>query len=144
MTEDFLSPAALEDEAHHRAKLEAARLAAEEAARVAPPPRIIKRKVEPTASAQREALADVIGKAIAHERKAHRDQIAQLDRRLTALEARPTLAVRGVWKPRASYEPGDAVSDKSALWVCTSAVTGERPGASSCWRLAVKAGEVPA
>ena len=52
MTEDFLSPAALEDEAHHRAKLEAARLAAEEAARVAPPPRIIKRKVEPTASAQ--------------------------------------------------------------------------------------------
>ena len=26
MTEDFLSPAALEDEAHHRAKLEAARL----------------------------------------------------------------------------------------------------------------------
>ena len=111
---------------------------------MAPPPRIIKRKVEPTASAQREALADVIGKAIAHERKAHRDQIAQLDRRLTALEARPMLAVRGVWKPRASYEPGDAVSDKSALWVCTSAVTGERPGASSCWRLAVKAGEVPA
>ena len=89
MTEDFLSPAALEDEAHHRAKLEAARLAAEEAVRVAPPPRIIKRKVEPTASAQREALAEVIPKAIAHERKAHRDQIAQLDRRLTALRSTP-------------------------------------------------------
>ena len=144
MTEDFLSPAALEDEAHHRAKLklpalrqrrpcEWHHLRASSSARSSRR-RLRSVRLSPMLSAKQSPMS---GRRTAIK-------YAQLDRRLTALEARPTLAVRGVWKPRASYEPGDAVSDKSALWVCTSAVTGERPGASSCWRLAVKAGEVPA
>jgi hypothetical protein len=92
--------------------------------------------------AESEALADMLGEVIAHERKLHREQIANLDRRITALEARPTLAARGVWKATASYAEGDAVTDKGALWVCTNAVTGTRPGASHCWRLAVKSGSI--
>jgi hypothetical protein len=139
---DELSPAArLDEEEHHRAELEAARVKAEAAARTAPPPRIVKATPRRhKAATEKEALADLLGKVIAHERKLHGEQIANLERRIQQLEARPTLAPRGVWKPKASYSEGDCVTDKGALWTCVSAVTGARPGASHCWRLSVKSG----
>jgi hypothetical protein len=132
MTDEIVSPAALLDEQEFKARR------AEEAARKAPPPRIMRK----SAPSQREALANLLGEVIAHERQLHKEALDNLDRRITALEARPTLAARGVWKPKANYQEGDCVTDKGALWVCTSAVTGARPGTSHCWRLAVKSGAI--
>lgn len=52
-------------------------------------------------------------------------------------ESRDGLAMNylGVWQER-EYQPGDTVSDRSALWVCRSVTTSRPPG--DAWQMAVK------
>lgn len=47
---------------------------------------------------------------------------------------------RNVWRHDAEYERGDVVTLDGSAWHCEVEKTGERPGASSHWKLCVKRG----
>jgi hypothetical protein len=65
--------------------------------------------------------------------------LGDMEARIKALEARPQLSYRGIWR-EGEHEAGDLVTDKGALWHCWQA-TSTRPGTSSdCWQLCAKNG----
>lgn len=67
--------------------------------------------------------------------------LAEMERRLAALEERPTLKYRGVYDGGVSdYAGGDMVTWKGQLWYCLQA-TKERPGECSAWKLMHKTGK---
>jgi hypothetical protein len=70
-----------------------------------------------------------------------REQIAQLEARIAVLEARP-LGVRycGTWSVDRAYERDEAATSGGSLWVALRASSGEAPGSSDAWQLAVKRG----
>lgn len=51
----------------------------------------------------------------------------------------PVVIERGVWKADRTYEIGDGVTWDGSYWIAQKA-TGEKPGTSDSWRLAVKRG----
>ncbi|RAI00141.1 hypothetical protein DLJ53_20745 [Acuticoccus sediminis] len=67
-------------------------------------------------------------------------KIAVLEARVAASEAKG-LAYRGVHQKAADYSRGDAVTASGSLWIALTDIrSGEAPGASNNWQLAVKAG----
>ena len=45
-------------------------------------------------------------------------RIEALEQRVTALEARPSVQDKGIWKPGEFYQPGDIVSRAGSAWIC--------------------------
>lgn len=93
--------------------------------------------------AQTQAQLSFIGRRIRQLHEQHDAQIATLASRIAELESSITEANvvdKGVWREGIAYRKGEAVTCKGSLWIAQTDTT-ERPGASPCWRLAVKAGE---
>jgi hypothetical protein len=69
-----------------------------------------------------------------------KNALEPLQARIKALEARPDLAYRGIWRDGEAYGAGSLATVSGALWLATRATT-MRPGTSdSGWRLIVKSG----
>ena len=65
----------------------------------------------------------------------------ELEERLTALEKRPVLTYRDLWREGTSYAAGDSVSWSGSLWAARADGLLERPSLDSdSWRLVVKRG----
>ncbi|BCH10456.1 hypothetical protein MesoLj131c_47140 [Mesorhizobium sp. 131-3-5] len=61
--------------------------------------------------------------------------------RVEALEARPTMAYRGVWGKGTEYHRGDVCTHQGSSWHCElDAATGLQPGDGLGWKLMVKKG----
>lgn len=75
--------------------------------------------------------------------KAARGKRRDLEARVHALEARPTLRYLGVWKAETSYPEGSAVTHQGGVWI-SRRPTSQRPDADGPgehdWQLAVKRG----
>ena len=70
-----------------------------------------------------------------------REQRLELEERVAALEAKPTLAYRGVWDGAKLYAPGTFITHGGSVWHSDVESRGVRPGeGNSIWRLAVKRG----
>jgi hypothetical protein len=70
-----------------------------------------------------------------------RAQRRSLEKRVEELAARPQVEYRGIWSETETYKAGHFVTDRGSVWACRAqVVTGERPGASVAWQLAVKRG----
>ncbi len=69
---------------------------------------------------------------------AHRDRLAELERRVAELEGRQIRYV-GTFESGRQYRRGEMVTDKGCVWHC-NADTSTRPGDSDNWTLAVKRG----
>lgn len=83
-------------------------------------------------------LTGLLGSVVAEVAK----QIAQQQKRIDALEAKPSIKFCGTFAPGTTYSPGDACVHKSALWICKAATSGA-PGTDFIgWQLAVKRGEM--
>lgn len=67
-------------------------------------------------------------------------ELALLEERIAALEARPAMKDAGVWMPATHYEAGDLVTFGGSGWVAKIASTGVKPGDGAAWRLFVKKG----
>jgi hypothetical protein len=80
-------------------------------------------------------------KSIAHTMRADDAKLrADLEERIKALEARPAaLAYGGTWNQGQQSTRGIFYTDKGSVWFCRE-TTRDRPGASGCFQLAVKAG----
>ena len=66
-------------------------------------------------------------------------RIEDLEGELRTLKSGGHLRYRGVFKPGALFEKGDAVTDHGSLWICLGATDSRPPGAN--WQLAVKRGK---
>jgi hypothetical protein len=64
-------------------------------------------------------------------------RIEQLEQRIFELEARPHLRYCGVFRDGEQYQPGVFVTHAGAVWHANRR-TGDRPGTSDAWQLAVK------
>ena len=66
--------------------------------------------------------------------------VEPLERRLAALEAKAEITVKyaGVFKHGERYRRGDAVTHRSAFWVCTEATDAVPGSGETPWRLASK------
>jgi hypothetical protein len=64
-----------------------------------------------------------------------------IERRLRALEDRPTMEYKGVWLENTPYAPGNVVTSGGSMWYCNIATRSE-PGVghSRDWTLCVKRG----
>lgn len=62
----------------------------------------------------------------------------EMEARLDALEARPSVKYWGVWKEGKAYGGGSMVTDKGSVWYAEHA-TMQRPGASDDWGARCKA-----
>lgn len=70
------------------------------------------------------------------------DVIADIEKRLLTLEARPTLEYKGAWAPGTFFE-GNVVTKDGSMWVCrrvTTAMPGLNTPESRAWTLCVKRG----
>lgn len=68
-------------------------------------------------------------------------RFAQLEARISELEAQGRLKYVGPWKEGGDYLPGELVSYGGGMWHCR-AHTGTRPNkCAEAWQLAVKSGE---
>jgi hypothetical protein len=65
--------------------------------------------------------------------------LAAMEARLKAVEQKPAMKYRGVWKSEARYDAGDITTDGGSMWHCNRS-TMARPGTSGDWTLAVKRG----
>src|SRR5262245_23556808 len=66
-------------------------------------------------------------------------KLADLTRRVAAIEARPAIQYAGVWRTGQRYTRGAACTHDGALWICEHDSVDERPGnGATAWRLAVK------
>jgi len=93
---------------------------------------------EPTA--RERGLLKATARTMREQLEKRDAQIAALEKRLAALEARKGFAYRGVWSEDETYEPDDFVTHQGSLWH-TDCETRERPGVpGSPWQLAVKRG----
>lgn len=45
-------------------------------------------------------------------------RLQELEQRLVALEAKPSVQDRGVWKSGEFYQPGDIVTRSGSAWIC--------------------------
>ena len=64
-----------------------------------------------------------------------------LERRIAALESRPTLEYVGTWKAGADYQVGNFVTHRGSLWHCKTNFGKAEPGTESvCWQLVCKRG----
>jgi hypothetical protein len=86
-----------------------------------------------------DAIVDALTKALAGPRVSGR--FAQLESRVNALEARPSIKFAGTFQGGRSYEPGDTVIHQSALWICKAATTGTPSKDFVGWQLALKKGD---
>jgi hypothetical protein len=80
------------------------------------------------------AIAEAIMKALCST------DIFPLEDRVKALEARPALVDRGVWKEGETYEAGSAVSFGGSLWLAQRSTSAKPDSPDSGFRLAVKKG----
>ena len=64
----------------------------------------------------------------------------EIEDRLTALEARPTMTYMGVWAADREYLRGNVVTYDGSSWVANETSMGEIPGKGSAFTLAVKRG----
>lgn len=71
--------------------------------------------------------------------RAHVARRHKLEERIKALESRPVMEYRGVWKADEDYRPGDLVTDHGSMFYC-SAPTRDRPASTDAWQLCVKRG----
>jgi hypothetical protein len=81
-----------------------------------------------TAEVIREHLSDVLPPLI-HRIKAMEDRLAEAETR--------GLQYMGIHQRALDYKRGDVVTHGGSLWIALRA-TGDAPGASDCWQLAVK------
>jgi hypothetical protein len=66
--------------------------------------------------------------------------LGAIDRRLDALEARPTLKYVGVHQRGTTYQPGECVTSAGSLWIASRVTTGQPGDPDSGFTLAVKRG----
>jgi hypothetical protein len=72
--------------------------------------------------------------------EAQQATIATLQTKLLALEAKPSVTFKGVWRAETAYTPGDAAIRHGSLWICTADTQGEPGKDFGAWTLAVKRG----
>jgi hypothetical protein len=66
---------------------------------------------------------------------------ANFCRRIEALEQRPSLEYRDVWRSDTKYLPGHVVTFAGSMWCAKIQSTGVRPNnGEGAWRLCVKSG----
>jgi len=63
-------------------------------------------------------------------------RIEALETEVRTLKSGSHLKYRGTFKTGVLYVPGDAITDKSAFWVCLSVTDSRPPGEN--WQLAAK------
>jgi hypothetical protein len=70
-----------------------------------------------------------------------RERLADLEKRVADLEARPVFEDAGVYAHDKSYVRGQGVTENGSFWIAKRNIGfGEKPGACDGWRLAVKKG----
>jgi len=67
--------------------------------------------------------------------------LGAIDRRLDALEARPTMKYVGVHQRGTTYQPGECVTSAGSLWIASRVTTGQPGEPESGFTLAVKRGK---
>lgn len=82
-----------------------------------------------------KGVADIFTEAIG----GHTKRIAELEKRIAALEAKPSLKYMGAYRDR-PYTAGAAVTRQGSLWIAKVDTDGV-PGDSADWQLAVKQGK---
>lgn len=60
--------------------------------------------------------------------------------RLDALEAKPSMQHRGVWRADTQYQQGDVVSHGGSGWISKALNKAQKPGETRLWTLFVKKG----
>lgn len=71
---------------------------------------------------------------------AREEEVADLKRQIADLKSRPVLKDANVWRPGATYEPGDCVTWGGSAWICTAAHVSNETVDHACFRLFVKRG----
>lgn len=79
-----------------------------------------------------KAVRDFVQRAMAKNN-------VDFEKRLKALESRPVLSYRGVWKADQDYLAGNLVTHSGSMFHCHKQ-TREKPGESDAWQLCVKRG----
>ena len=87
-----------------------------------------------------EQFADVIANAIRVATAPLAKRLSTLERRCVQLETKAVLTDAGVWDESKMYKPGDVVSFQGSGWTAQLCQKGQRPSASSAWRLFIKRG----
>ena len=76
----------------------------------------------------------------AHVERKIKEATEPLIQRIEELERRPRgLQYCGTFEADITYQPGDVVTSKGAMWACLQP-TKQRPGESSTWQLCVRSG----
>lgn len=75
-----------------------------------------------------------------NDAKAKLAAIESLTSRIVELEARPTLAYRGVWAANTDYVEGNCVTHSGSLWTCIAATSAKPGSGGGGWQLCVKKG----
>jgi hypothetical protein len=75
-------------------------------------------------------LAAIVNGLVPGIREQLTGDLAALADRITALEAKPSVRFRGVWRPDKTYTKGDAAVRSGSLWICNrdTADTAGEPG----------------
>lgn len=61
-----------------------------------------------------------IGKVLREEFARRNARIDALEQRIGALEAKPSVQDKGIWRAGQVYEPGDIVTRSGSAWICRS------------------------
>jgi hypothetical protein len=84
-----------------------------------------------------EGIMEAVGKTVRERFTMSDDRIAKLEQRIAQLEARPVMRYMGVFREGEEYEPGAFATHDGGVWHANRR-TGDRPGTSNAWTLAVK------
>lgn len=97
----------------------------------------------PVFDALKEHIAKSIDDGLAAFERQHSAVLDGLEQRISLLELNfkklPALLDAGVWHVGATYSKGACVTHDGSLWIAQNA-TGDKPGTSPAFRLAVKRG----